>query len=140
MNLFARWLILSLLIIPITATSVCAQGSFLDKFRLNSFSDLSSTTSPSFEPSFDATFQDDDSFPSEASSFLDQMKELEPELQFDDPHISGDGEVETLTGRALLDDPTSLPEVEVGCVPAFENCDTPLIRYRTTCYQGTQVA
>ena len=106
MNLFARWLILSLLIIPITATSVCAQGSFLDKFRLNSFSDLSSTTSPSFEPSFDATFQDDDSFQSEASSFLDQMKELEPELQFDDPHISGDGEVETLTGRALLDDPT----------------------------------
>ncbi len=140
MNLSARWLILSLLIIPITSTTLLAQGSFLDEFRVNSYSDRTSPISPNFEPSFDETFQDDNFVPTDDSSFIDRTLTIEPDSEFVDPHIATDREIEIINRRALPDDPASLSESEIHCAPTFDNCDVPLIRHRTTCYQGTQVA
>ena len=133
MNLFARWLILSLLIIPIATAKARAQGSFLDELRLKSYSDLpeesfTKASRANGSPSF---------LPNDPS---DRLSALEPNAQFNDPRIIADGDDELLTHRALLDNATSLAGIETSCTPEFENCDTPLIRHRTTCFQGAQTA
>ncbi len=139
MKLFARWLIFSLLIVPINA-SARAEDSFLDELRLNSFSNLPSNTSANNNPSYDTAQSDDDSLSIEESLSIDRMTALEPDPQFDDRRLATVREDETHTGRALLDDATSLTGREITCAPEFDNCDIPLIRHRGTCYQGTQVA
>ena len=139
MKLFARWLIFSLLIIPIN-TAAHAEDSFLDELRLNTFSNFPSTDSANNEPSFDATLDDDAPLSIEDSSSIDRMTALEPDPQFDDPRLSIGSADETHTGRALPDDVTSLTGREITCAPEFDSCDIPLIRHRETCYQGTQVA
>ncbi len=139
MKLFARWLIFSLLIVPINATAR-AEDSFLDELRLNSFSNLPSNTSANNNPPYDTAQSFDDSMSTEESLSIDRMTALEPDPQFDDRSLATVREDETHTGRALLDDATSLTGRAITCAPEFDNCDIPLIRHRGTCYQGTQVA
>lgn len=134
MNLLTRWLISSLLIIPITTARACAQNSFLDELRLKSYSELPA------EASLTETSRADGSpffLPNDAS---DRLSALEPDPQFDDPRIIAESDDELLAGRALLDDATSLAGCETSCAPEFDNCNTPLIRHRTTCFQGAQTA
>lgn len=139
MKLLARWLICSLLIIPIT-NAARAEDSFLDELRLNSLSNFPSTAAANNEPSFDAKQPKEDSWSNEASSAIDRMTALEPDPQFDDPRLAIESDDEINTGRALLDDATSLTGREIACAPEFDSCDIPLIRHRETCYQGAQVA
>jgi hypothetical protein len=140
MNPLTRWLISSLMIIPITTATACAQGSFLDELRLKSYSNIPSTASVNNEPSFDTIRSHSHSWRDEGSTSIDRITALEPDPLFDDPRTIAESDDELLTGRALLDDATSLAGCETTCAPEFDNCDTPLIRHRTTCYQGTQAA
>ena len=116
MNLFARWLILSLLIIPIATAKARAQGSFLDELRLKSYSDLpeesfTKASRANGSPSF---------LPNDPS---DRLSALEPNAQFNDPRIIADGDDELLTHRALLDNATSLAGIETSCTPEFGKYD-----------------
>ncbi len=133
MNLFARWLILSTLIIPIATATARAQDSFLDELRLKSYSDLPEESFTEASPGNGSpSFQPND--PS------DRLSALEPTAQLNDPRIIAGGDDELPTRRALLDDATSLAGCETSCALEFDNCDTPLIRHRTTCFQGAQTA
>jgi len=146
MNLLTRWLLFSLLIIPITAGTACAQGSFLDDLRLKSYSNLSAATTSTSQSPIDAALSESKAVPEDRSSrflrseSIDRISTLEPDPQFDDPRAVIDRDDESLTGRWLLDDATTLAGCETPCAPEFDNCDTPLIRYRSTCFQGAQAA
>lgn len=98
MKLFTRWLICSLLIIPII-NAARGEDSFLDELRLNSLSNFPSTAAANNEPSFDAELPDDDSLSTRASSSIDRMTALEPDPQFDDPRLAIESEAEISTGR-----------------------------------------
>ena len=111
MNLLTRWLIFPLLLVSCITATARAQGSFLDELRFKSYSNLPAATS----------------------------KE-EPDLQLDDPREAIERDDESFTGYSLLDDATSLAGCETTWAPEFDDCDTPLIRYRSTCYQGAQAA
>lgn len=132
MNLFARWLILSTLIIPIATAKARAQDSFLDELRLKSYSDLPEESFTEASPGNGSpSFQPND--PS------DRLSALEPNAQLNDPRMIAGGNDELPTRPTLLD-ATSLAGCETSCAPEFDNCDTPLIRHRTTCFQGAQTA
>ncbi|MDA1232537.1 MAG: DUF6268 family outer membrane beta-barrel protein [Planctomycetota bacterium] len=76
------------------------------------------------------------------SSFLDEFR-LQSDLQDSDDqehsaaHTMRD---ESVSGRALLDDATQFAGFESDYAPELNNIDVPLVRHRTTSFQGAQSA
>jgi hypothetical protein len=107
---FARWIVLSLLITLVTTVEVCAQSSFLDELRINAQSDL--IDSPAIHPE------------------LPLNDSVVPDESPWDPDFSN-----TPTDSVTLD-----TGYESDCTPNSGCCYAPLIRYRTTSFQGAQAA
>lgn len=76
------------------------------------------------------------------SSFLDDLR-LQSDLRDNDQQpVSADDTMdeESTQGRALLDDATEFSGFESDYAPKFDNIDVPLVRHRTTSFQGAQAA
>ncbi len=141
MILLTRWLAFPLLIVLFNTMAVCAQTSFLDELRIltqpDSFGDQDVPQTFSFAANVSKDADD-----VEASFWANRydLTALEPEPQFNPPLIPDGLPKESWTGRAELDDPTAFAGFDTGCTTDIDCCDAPLIRYRTTCFQGAQAA
>lgn len=74
-------------------------------------------------------------------SILDELR-LQSDFQYDDDqhsvaHTIDDG---SMQGRTLLDGATEFAGFESDYAPEFDNIEVPLIRHRTTSFQGAQAA
>ncbi len=107
---FARWIVLSLLIILVSPVDVCAQSSFLDELRINAQSD----------PIDSAT--------------------LHPELPLNESVVVEESPWDPGFPNAVPESVTPFAGFESECLPNSGGCDAPLIRYRTTSFQGAQAA
>ncbi len=111
---------MALLIIATSIATACAEDSFLEQFRIKANPESAAVWDESTETSSLFGKEPDVSI---ADSLLDD--ELLENPQLDETN---------LTGTA------SFAGFESTCAPDFDDCELPLIRYRDTCYQGTQAA
>ena len=141
MTLLTRWLAVPLLIVLINAAAVCAEDSFLDELRIKNQSE--SVGDEEVPPRFSyATRGSHEAKDDDASIITDRSDgtAFEPNPPFDDSIVIEGQSEDSQLGHAMLDDPTAFPEFETSCLPDFDGCEAPLIRYRTTCFQGAQTA
>ena len=141
MNLLIRWIAFPLLIVLINTVAIGAQGSFLDELRIKrqpeSFGERDVRQGFS-----NATGVPHDAGEAESSLNSDRLDAatLESDPQSDKSFALNRLPEDSLIGDAMLDDAAAVAGFETSCSPDFDCCETPLIRYRTTCFQGAQTA
>ncbi len=131
MNPLTRWLAVPLLMVLINPVTVCAEDSFLDELRITGQHE--SPGDEEVPPRF--SYATDD-----RRVEGDDESSLEPDPLFDNSVVTESLPEDSQTGRALLDEAAAFAGFETPCAPEFDCCDAPLIRYRTTCFQGAQAA
>ena len=141
MNLLPRWLGFPLLIVLINTAAVCAEDSFLDELRIKRQSD------PDDDEQVPARFSYSNSVHHDAGDDETSLRDdridspaFERNPLLDDSIVTEGLPEDSRTGRALSDEATAFAGFETPCAPDFDCCETPLIRYRTTCFQGAQTA
>jgi len=110
MTLFLRWPILSLLIFLVSVPNVDAQNSFLDELRINAQTDQRDPAELRTESLLTDSAATEE-LPEEFSSLEAEHKSV-----------------------------TSFAGFESGCTTDTNCCETPLVRFRATCFQGAQAA
>lgn len=141
MNLLTRWLAISLPIVLINTVAVRAEDSFLDELRIERQSDPIGEEEVPRGFSYATGVRKGER--NDATSFnADRMDspEFAPYPLWDDPVDDAGLPVDSQVGNAMLDGAVAYPGFEPLCPPDFDCCNTPLIRYRATCFQGAQTA
>lgn len=141
MNLLTRWLAFPLMIVLVNTVAVCAQSSFLDELRLKRQPE--SSGDEEVPPRFSyATGVRHDAGDDETPIGADRIdaSPLEPDPLFDDSAVMERLPEDSRTGHAQFDGTNSIAGFGTACAPEFDCCEAPLIRYRTTCFQGAHTA
>lgn len=141
MNLLTRWLAFPLLIVLLNSVAVRAQGSFLDELRLKRQPESpgDEEVPPRFSYATGVRHVAGDDETSIGADRIDASP-LEPDPLFDDSVVMERLPEDSRTGHAQLEEPNAIAGFETTCAPDFDCCDAPLIRYRTTCFQGAQTS
>jgi len=141
MSLLTRWLALPLLIVLINIAEVCAQSSFLDELRIErqseSVGDEEVPERFSYATGVRKDAGDDDTSVNDGRF---DFPALEPDPLVDDSVHIGGLSVDSEVGSSMLDETAAYSGSETPYPPDFDCCEAPLIRYRTTCFQGAQAA
>jgi hypothetical protein len=141
MSLLTRWLALPLLIGLFNLTAVRAQGTFLDELRIESqYEAIGDEEVPARLPYATGVPHDADDDATSLSDDRFDFLALEPDPLLNDP-VNVEGlSVDSRVGNLMLDETAAYPGFEAPYPPDFDCCEAPLIRYRTTCFQGAQAA
>jgi len=142
MSLLTRCLALPLLIGLINTAAVCAEDSFLDELRTGRQPESADVDEEGTPPRFSyatGAYNPGDSVPSLNDDQSD-FPSLESDPLVDDSVYIEGLSVDSHVGNAMLDETATYPGYETPYPPDFDCCESPLIRYRTTCFQGAQAA
>ena len=141
MNLRTNWLTFPLLIVLIHSGAVCAEDSFLEELRIRRQSE--SVGNEEVPARFSDTMNGRNAARDDETPFRSDRTDaaaFASDRQFADT-IAVEGLTEdSQAGHVISDEATPFAGFESSCAPDFDCYETPLIRYRTTCFQGTQAA